>query len=223
MVSFTYLTVVAAALSTASAAPTAEPVAGAPDFEVGPHNLARRALDYNQNYKTGGNVNFQPSNDGYSVSFSGAGDFVVGKGWRSGTTRNISFTGSTQATSGTVLVSIYGWTKNPLIEYYVQEYTSNGKGSAQGQQLGTLQSDGGTYEIWKHQQINQPSIAGTQNFWQYISNRVDKRPGSGTVTLANHFAAWEKAGMKLGSQHDYQVLATEGWGNAGGNSKYTVS
>ena len=86
--------------------------------------------------------------------------------------RNITFTGTTQQTSGTVLVSVYGWTKNPLIEYYVQEYTSNGKGSAQGQKLGTLESDGSTYEIWKHQQVNQPSIAGTQTFWQYISNRV---------------------------------------------------
>jgi endo-1,4-beta-xylanase len=137
--------------------------------------------------------------------------------------RNITFTGTTQQTSGTVLVSVYGWTRNPLIEYYVQEYTSNGKGSAQGQKLGTLESDGGTYEIYKHQQVSQPSIAGTQTFWQFISNRVDKRPGSGTVTMANHFAAWEKVGLKLGSQHDYQVLATEGWGNAGGSSKYTVS
>lgn len=110
-----------------------------------------------------------------------------------------------------------------------------------GQKLGTVTSDGGTYEIYKHQQVNQPSIAGTQTFWQFISNRVDKRPGSGTVTMANHFAAWEKVGLKLGTTHDYQVcilrwknafgmtktkkqvLATEGWGNAGGNSKYTVS
>jgi endo-1,4-beta-xylanase len=78
------------------------------------------------------------------------------------------------------------------------------------------------YDIWKHQQVNQPSIAGTSTFWQYISNRVDKRPGNGTITIANHFAAWAKAGLKLGT-HDYQTLATEGWGNAGGNSKYTLS
>ncbi|KAK0652378.1 glycoside hydrolase family 11 protein [Cercophora newfieldiana] len=223
MVAFKYLTVVAATLSTTWAAPTAEADPDAPDFEIGPHNLARRQLDYNQNYKTGGSVNFQPSSNGYSVTFSGAGDFVVGKGWRTGTARNITFTGSTQQTSGTVLVSIYGWTKNPLIEYYVQEYTSNGKGSAQGQKLGTYESDGGTYEIYKHQQVNQPSIAGTQTFWQFISNRVDKRPGSGTVTMKNHFDAWKKAGLNLGTQWDYQCLATEGWGNAGGNSKYTVS
>ncbi len=136
--------------------------------------------------------------------------------------RNITFTGSTTRSSGTVLVSVYGWTKNPLVEYYVQEYTSDGKGSAQGQKLGTFTSDGGTYEIWKHQQVNQPSIQGTSTFWQYISNRVDKRPDGGTITIANHFAAWKAAGLNLGT-HDYQVLATEGWGNAGGNSKYTLS
>jgi hypothetical protein len=51
-----------------------------------PTNLARRQ-DYNQNYKTSGNVNFSPSNNGYSVQFSNAGDFVVGKGWKTGTSR----------------------------------------------------------------------------------------------------------------------------------------
>ena len=136
--------------------------------------------------------------------------------------RNITFSGSTTRSAGTVLVSVYGWTRNPLIEYYVQEWTAGGSGSAQGQKLGSYKLDGGTYEIWKHQQVNQPSIAGTTTFWQYISNRVDnKRPNGGTVNMAGHFAQWKKAGLNLGT-HDYQVLATEGWGNAGGNSKYTI-
>lgn len=139
-----------------------------------------------------------------------------------GKARNITFSGSTQQTSGTVLVSVYGWTRNPLIEYYVQEYTSNGAGSAQGQKLGSFTTDGSTYEVWKHQQVGQPSIAGTSTFWQYISNRVSKRPGSGSVNMQAHFDAWKKFGLNLGT-HDYQVLATEGWGNAGGSSKYTVS
>ena len=136
--------------------------------------------------------------------------------------RNITFDGSTSRSSGTVLVSVYGWTKNPLVEYYVQEYTSDGKGSAQGQKVGTVESDGSVYDVWKHTQNNQPSIVGTATFTQYISNRRDSRPGSGTITTKNHFDGWAKLGLKLGS-HDYQVLATEGWGNAGGQSKYTLS
>ena len=90
MVALTYIAVVSAAIAGTLAAPAAD-VAGPsqrdlPDFELGHHNLARRQ-DYNQNYKTGGSVNFQPSSNGYSVSFSGAGDFVVGKGWKRGTER----------------------------------------------------------------------------------------------------------------------------------------
>ncbi|KAH8892809.1 glycoside hydrolase family 11 protein [Thozetella sp. PMI_491] len=219
MISLSHLALALSALGGVFAAPTADP--DAPDFVIGPHNLARRQ-DYNQNYKTGGNVNFSPSSNGYSVTFSGAGDFVVGKGWKTGSERNITFDGSTSRSSGTVLVSVYGWTKNPLVEYYVQEYTSDNKGSAQGTKVGTIESDGSTYDVWKHTQNNQPSIVGTATFTQYISNRRDPRPGSGTVTIKNHFDGWKKLGLNLGT-HDYQVLATEGWGSAGGNSKYTLT
>jgi endo-1,4-beta-xylanase len=121
-----------------------------------------------------------------------------------------------------VLVSVYGWSKNPLVEYYITEYASDGKGSAQGSKVGTVESDGSVYDVWKHTQTNQPSIVGTATFTQYISQRRDSRPGSGTITTQTHFDAWKKLGLPLGTM-DYQVLATEGWGNAGGNSKYTLS
>jgi endo-1,4-beta-xylanase len=226
MVAFSTVAVALSAVAGALAAPAADASTTsfeAPDFELTVENstLVRRQ-DYNQNYKTSGNVNFQPTNNGYSVNFSNAGDFVVGKGWKTGTNRKINFQGSTSPTSGTVLVSVYGWTTNPLVEYYVQEYTSNGAGSAQGQKVGSVTCDGSAYDIWKHTQVNQPSIVGTTTFTQYISNRVNKRPGSGTVTTQCHFDAWKKLGMNLG-QHNYQTLSTEGWGNAGGKSQYTVS
>jgi len=99
MVALTYLAIAAAAVAGTLAAPAADaygpaprsahvisPQDDTPDFEFGSNKLARRQ-DYNQNYKTGGNVNFSPTSNGYSVTFSGAGDFVVGKGWRKGTVR----------------------------------------------------------------------------------------------------------------------------------------
>jgi endo-1,4-beta-xylanase len=135
--------------------------------------------------------------------------------------RKITFSGSTSATAGTVLLSVYGWSRSPLVEYYIQEY-SNGQGAAQGTKMGSFESDGSTYDIWKHQQVNQPSIAGTTTFEQYISVRRDKRTSGGTITTANHFAAWAKQGMNLGTM-DYQVLATEGWGTAAGSSQNTIS
>jgi hypothetical protein len=134
----------------------------------------------------------------------------------------LTFSGSTSASGGTVLVSLYGWSTNPLVEYYVQEYSNNGVGTAQGSQVGTYSADDGTYTIWQHTQYNQPSIQGTSTFNQYISVRNSQRCGSGTITFANHVNAWKGFGMNLGTPN-YQVIATEGWGGASGQSGYTLS
>ncbi|KAI1319972.1 glycoside hydrolase family 11 protein [Xylariaceae sp. FL0255] len=214
MVAFTNLIVALSTVVGAFAAPTPDP--DLPDFEIGPHNLARRQ-DYTQNYKTGGNVDFSSTSNGYSVTLWGF-HFVLcllhlmSEVVLSISYRNITFSGTTSASAGTVLV---------LVEYYIQEY-SNGQGAAQGTQKGTLESDGSTYEIWEHQQVNQPSIQGTSTFNQYISVRQTPRPSGGQVTVANHFAAWAALGMNLGTIN-YQTISTEGWGNAGGSSQFTIS
>lgn len=85
MVSLTYVALAVTAITSAFATP----ITDTPDFVLGRDGLARR-LDYNQKYETSGNVNFSPSSSGYSVQFSGAGDFVVGKGWTTGKSRQVS-------------------------------------------------------------------------------------------------------------------------------------
>ncbi|CAK4498477.1 unnamed protein product, partial [Aphanomyces euteiches] len=45
---------------------------------------------------------------------------------------------------------------------------------------------------------------------------------SGTVTVANHFNAWSKLGLSLGSTFDYQIVATEGYYSSG-YAQITVS
>ncbi|HTP29747.1 MAG TPA: glycoside hydrolase family 11 protein [Anaeromyxobacteraceae bacterium] len=173
---------------------------------------------YFYSFWTNGNGSVRMTLDGsngYSVQWSNAGDFTCGKGWRVGSGHTISYSGS-YSNSGGGAFGVYGWTTNPLVEYYIVEGWGRGGSPAQGAHVGTVTSDGATYDIYKHQQVDQPSIQGTATFWQYISVRQSQRT-SGTITVQNHFNAWANLGMNLGSQN-YQILLTEGWNGSGSAS-----
>ncbi|GAM40517.1 endo-1,4-beta-xylanase Xyl11B [Talaromyces pinophilus] len=197
----------------ALALPAAEPVS----FDIRDENitLARRAeaINYNQNYiASGANVQYSPNiaAGSFSINYNTQGDFVVGLGWQPGDANPITYSGSFSA-SGVGILAVYGWTTNPLVEYYIMEVHDGYQ--TVGTHKGTVTSDGGTYDIWEHQQVNQPSILGTSTFNQYISIRQSPRT-SGTVTVQNHFNAWAQAGLNLGTMN-YQVLAVESWSGSG--------
>ena len=95
---------------------------------------------------------------------------------------------------------LYGWTRDSLIEWYVvdnwKSYRPGGNvGSARSGSThhGTIEIDGGTYDIYTMWRINQPSIEGTSTFLQIFSVRHNKRT-SGTINIAAHFDAWKNIG-----------------------------
>jgi len=163
----------------------------------------------------------------FSCSFSRAKDYLCRSGLSFDSTKTHDQIGHIYADFKLVkqniqnvdysYVGIYGWTRNPLVEFYVVDnWLSQWRpGDWVGNKKhGDFVIDGATYTVYENTRYG-PSIDGDTNFKQFFSIRQQARD-CGTIDITAHFQQWEKLGMKLGKMHEAKVL-----GEAGSNGQGT--
>ena len=113
---------------------------------------------------------------------------------------------------GFLYVGVYGWTVDPLREYYILDdwgTTKPAETASDGSRrthAGTITVDGDIYDVWTKLRENKPSIIGdNQTFEQYFSVRQTARQ-CGHISVSEHFIQWETLGLPLGNLHEAKLL-----------------
>ncbi|GIP56717.1 glycoside hydrolase family 11 protein [Paenibacillus sp. FSL W8-0186] len=177
-------------------------------------------------WKDSGNGTMVLGNGGtFSAEWSNINNILFRKGKRFNETQthqqigNISITyGATYQPNGNSYLTVYGWTVDPLVEYYIVDSWGSWRPPGASPK-GTVTVDGGTYDIYETTRVNQPSIKGTATFKQYWSVRTSKRT-SGTISVSEHFKAWERLGMTMGKMYEV-ALTVEGYQSSGSANVYS--
>jgi endo-1,4-beta-xylanase len=178
----------------------------------------RQGTYYYEYWKDGGSGTMTLKEDcGFDCNWScPSSNILFRKGIRPGSRAQVVKYTADFVPTGNSYLSIYGWFKNPLVEYYIIE--SYGTYKPGGGSKGTIQSDSGSYTIHQNSRTG-PSIEGNKTFQQYWSIRTVKRT-SGTITCGNHFKAWDSMGMKVGTFYEVS-FNVEGY-HSSGNAKVTA-
>ncbi|HMA95211.1 MAG TPA: glycoside hydrolase family 11 protein [Polyangiaceae bacterium] len=151
--------------------------------------------------------------DGFSVDWSNINNLLGRKGVRPGTGNEVVAYEADYQPNGNSYLCIYGWFKNPLVEYYIVDSWGTWRPpGGQGLQ-GTVTCDGATYDIYKLPRTG-PSIEGDNtSFTQYFNVRQQKRT-SGTINVGCHIASWKAKGMSVGSFYEVS-MTVEGYQSSG--------
>lgn len=205
---------------------------------------------WNQN--SAGEVSFEPGEGTLKFSWSNIENAIanIGKNYDNRKMNykdigNISFSYDLEfSPRGIAFYGAYGWTKNPLVEYFIIDGWGSWRppGTSEDYKVGTAVVNNHEYEVYKVMRFNQPCIEGNRSFPQYWSVRLDNASRdcatnylTDSIDVSKHFASWEALGLDMsGTLYNavfdveaYQsngsaVLKNLGWGRGKDTSPVKV-
>jgi len=167
----------------------------------------RGAYNFETWYDTGSIAMSLTNCGGFKCKWNKAGDAIFRTGKHFDELLTHSQIGNIEVDYGISFLSrggsylgVYGWTIDPLVEFYIVE---NGLTNSfhYANRKANININEGSYEVYEFGKKKSPSIIGINDFKQYWSIRTNNR-SSGTVNVSEHFNAWEKLGMHLGVIHE---------------------
>ena len=165
------------------------------------------------------------STPAFSAAWNNSGDYLGRLGFEWGNsgktydqygTITAGFTfKKTGSGGGFSYIGIYGWSNNPCVEWYIVDdsfgsmpfspYNSSQKGS------GTI--DGETYKFYSNSTNGTGGSRCNASSWTQHWSIRQKARQCGTITISDHFKAWDGVGMKLGAMIEAKILVETGGGS----------
>jgi endo-1,4-beta-xylanase len=166
------------------------------------------------------------STPAFSARWNNNSDFLAraglefgnaGKTWdQYGTLKaDFSFT-KTGSGGGYSYIGIYGWTTNPCVEWYIvdDKFGTMPFNAYNATQKGTATIDGEVYKLFQNKTSGTGGsrCSGVSQWDQFWSIRQKARQ-CGTITISEHFKAWEAAGLQMGGLLEAKILVETGGGS----------
>jgi hypothetical protein len=172
---------------------------------------------------SGGSITVFSDAHAFSTSWNNSSDFLahLGLDFRTGKSYTAYGTITAQfveiksgSAGGFSSIGIYGWTHSPCVEWYINEDAFNGLGGG-GSATATI--DGATYSLSSTQTTGTGGAnaceSGHTGSWTQIRSTRKTARQCGTVTVSDHFAAWEKQGWSLGTLSMVHINVEVGGGS----------
>jgi len=158
---------------------------------------------------SGGSITVFTDTPAFSTSWDNSSDFLAHLGLDFRTAKPYTAYGTitaqfvetkTGSAGSFSSIGIYGWTHSPCVEWYINEDAFNG---LYGGGSVTATIDGATYSLSSQMTMGTGGAnaceSGHTGSWLQIHSTRKTARQCGTVTVSDHFAAWEQQGWMLGT------------------------